>query len=122
MWLCFFDLNDLKMINDTFGHHIGDMALKQTFECISKAFDSSENCYRVGGDEFACLFTGTFEGLSSRLNLFRDSIESVSKKVAFPFNIATGYVAFDRQKYASVDDMLIDVDTKMYEDKSNKKN
>ena len=121
MWLCFFDLNDLKMINDTFGHHIGDMALKQTFECISSAFGTDETCYRVGGDEFACVFTGSFEMLSSRLKVFSDSIESVSRRVAFPFNIATGYVSVDKKKYSSVQEMLIDADMKMYADKSIKK-
>lgn len=122
MWLCFFDLNDLKLINDTFGHHIGDMALKQTYECISRAFDTSENCYRVGGDEFACIFKGSFQDFSSRLSYFNDCIISEAKKVAFPFNIATGYVAVDSNKYASVDEMLIDVDKKMYADKLSKKN
>ncbi len=121
MWLCFFDLNDLKSINDTFGHHIGDLALKQTYECISKAFGSDESCYRVGGDEFACIFTGSFDALTSRLNIFNDNIESVAHKVAFPFNIATGYVSIDRNKYASAEDMLIDADMKMYADKSIKK-
>jgi len=121
MWLCFFDLNDLKLINDTFGHHIGDMALKQTYECISKAFGGDEHCYRVGGDEFACIFSGSFETFSGKLAMFSDIIDSAAKRVAFPFSIATGYVSVDRAKYPSVDDMLIDADMNMYADKSEKK-
>ncbi|MBR4878669.1 MAG: diguanylate cyclase [Clostridia bacterium] len=120
-WLCFFDLNDLKMINDTFGHHIGDMALKQTYECISKAFGPDENCYRVGGDEFACVVHGSYDAFKSRLNIFNSEVGLVGKKVAFPFNVATGYVPVDKKKYESIEDMLIDVDMKMYQDKSEKK-
>ena len=59
--------------------------------------------------------------LSSRLKIFSDNIESAARKVAFPFNIATGYVSIDKKKYASVQEMLIDADMKMYADKSIKK-
>ena len=63
---------------------VGDLALKQTYECISKAFGSDESCYRVGGDEFACIFTGSFDALTSRLNIFNDNI-NIKFNIKFNF-------------------------------------
>ena len=47
------DLDNLKEINDNFGHEKGDEALKLCYQCIRQAFPSEQNCFRIGGDEFA---------------------------------------------------------------------
>lgn len=47
------DLDDLKIINDTYGHEKGDEALKLCYQCIRQAFKNEKNCFRIGGDEFA---------------------------------------------------------------------
>ena len=48
------DVNYLKTINDSRGHHAGDQLLLATSACIRECFSSAaaENCYRIGGDEF----------------------------------------------------------------------
>ena len=51
-----FDLDNLKVINDNFGHEKGDEALKLCYHCISQAFQNVKNCFRIGGDEFAYVF------------------------------------------------------------------
>lgn len=51
-----FDLDDLKVINDNFGHEKGDEALKLCYQCISQAFQNVKNCFRIGGDEFAYVY------------------------------------------------------------------
>ncbi|MDY2753689.1 MAG: diguanylate cyclase, partial [Blautia obeum] len=45
------DLDDLKIINDTYGHEKGDEALKLCYQCIRQAFKNEKNCFRIGGDE-----------------------------------------------------------------------
>ena len=50
------DLDNLKEINDNFGHEKGDEALKLCYQCIRQAFPSEQNCFRIGGDEFAYIF------------------------------------------------------------------
>lgn len=47
-----FDLNNLKIINDTYGHLVGDKVIKVFAECASKAFEKTGTVYRAGGDEF----------------------------------------------------------------------
>ncbi len=51
-----FDLDDLKAINDAYGHIEGDKAIKKAFDMITEAFQEFGSCYRIGGDEFACLY------------------------------------------------------------------
>jgi len=46
------DLDDLKVINDTFGHPVGDQAIKQFAENLQRASRGSDVSIRLGGDEF----------------------------------------------------------------------
>jgi len=52
------DLNDFKEINDTFGHHIGDLALQYLAGCVRGAIRESDTVARLGGDEFAFVLPG----------------------------------------------------------------
>lgn len=52
-----FDIDDLKQINDTLGHHVGDQAIYTASQCIRSAFGQAGRCYRIGGDEFAVILT-----------------------------------------------------------------
>lgn len=51
--LCIIDVNKFKGINDTYGHHIGDVVLAKVAECIKHSFRDSDVVMRLGGDEFA---------------------------------------------------------------------
>lgn len=51
----FIDLDGLKRINDTFGHHEGDLALQDTATLLRRTFRESDVIARIGGDEFAVL-------------------------------------------------------------------
>ncbi len=53
------DLNRFKEINDTLGHHIGDLILQQTGERLFNIFRKTDTVARLGGDEFAILLPET---------------------------------------------------------------
>lgn len=50
--ILFLDVNELKHINDTLGHHAGDELICGAATCIDTVFSPVGGCYRTGGDEF----------------------------------------------------------------------
>ena len=54
----FFDLDGLKTINDTYGHKIGDLAIKVEAQVLKAAFRESDVVGRISGDEFGVVAPG----------------------------------------------------------------
>lgn len=59
--LAFIDLDDFKTINDKYGHHVGDLALKALSERLTSTMRSNDTVGRYGGDEFLLLLRDTEE-------------------------------------------------------------
>ncbi|WP_295420786.1 diguanylate cyclase [Sulfurovum sp.] len=55
--ICFIDLNKLKEINDTLGHHVGDEALKKIAHGIKGIIRPTDTLLRLGGDEFLLILS-----------------------------------------------------------------
>ncbi len=71
------DLNRFKEINDTLGHHIGDLILQQTGERLFNIFRKTDTVARLGGDEFAILLPET--NLEQAKSLTHKVIEDFSR-------------------------------------------
>ncbi|MBD5444551.1 MAG: diguanylate cyclase [Lachnospiraceae bacterium] len=118
-----FDVNDLKLINDNQGHQKGDQLLVSSAKIITTAVESEEgSCYRIGGDEFACILSG--EEVAGRcekvIDCFKKGMDDYNSVKGQPFriSIASGYALYDKLKE---NEMLMDVyqqaDARMYENK-----
>ena len=59
------DINDLKKLNDTYGHQTGDEALKTVAEFLLTSIGERAEVYRIGGDEFVCFAFGKLGGYIS---------------------------------------------------------
>ena len=51
-----FDINNLKKVNDTYGHIAGDAFIKAGAKAIADSFGQHGRVFRIGGDEFICVF------------------------------------------------------------------
>lgn len=119
-----FDCNDLKKINDRFGHDKGDIYLKKACELICNVFVHSP-VFRIGGDEFAVILENdNFENREELLKQFetkrRAHNESVYRKWE-EVNIACGVADFDLTVDHSINNTIKRADKVMYENKRSMK-
>ena len=119
--LLYLDLNDMKNINDKFGHETGDQALIDTAGILKKSFRGSDIIARIGGDEFSILLTEPPEtGIESIvINNVQDNLKAFNKKSRrnYKLSISMGFAHFDPECRCSVGELLNRADASMYEDK-----
>ncbi len=117
-----FDCNNLKKINDTYGHDKGDIFLKNTSSLICRVFQHSP-VFRIGGDEFAAYLTD--EDYRNREDLLRtfDTEAALSRETEPQnwdrVNVARGIAVYDPSEDKSVNDVFRRADKRMYDDKWN---
>jgi len=109
------DINGLKHINDTQGHHAGDEYIKASSHIICTVFKHSP-VFRIGGDEFAVLLTGhDFDEREHLLERFNDIVTSNAKKGLA--NLAFGMATYDKDLDSSIEAVFERADKAMYENK-----
>ena len=92
--LCYivFDLNNLKRINDKYGHAEGDKIIKKAAEIISLSFEDFGKCFRIGGDEFAVIGRyKTLAQIEKALRKFKNHIKEYNSKSNLKLDLAYGY-------------------------------
>lgn len=117
-----FDVNDLKFINDNFGHQYGDNMITKSAEFIGNAF-SSENgeCFRIGGDEFAVLLSGDdiLHRYENGISNFKNAVDEYNNDSDndMRISVAYGFESYDRAVHSKMVDIYQQADAKMYENK-----
>ncbi len=125
MFLLFMDLDNLKRINDTLGHHKGDEALVNVARILNKTFRKSDVKGRMGGDEFAIFpIDSTHIGTKSAESRLRKNIEAFNSDIRSPLvlSVSMGIASYDPEYPSSVDELLVRADKLMYEEKRLKQN
>ena len=117
------DLDNLKEINDTFGHKEGDVALIETANILRENYRESDVIARIGGDEFAMIPIGTAkDNIGIITSRFEKSIESYNstRKLKYNLSLSYGLAFYDPENPCSLDELLMQADKAMYEHKRNK--
>src|SRR5438045_1995714 len=117
------DLDGLKEINDSFGHHEGDRALASAAEILKETFRSSDILARLGGDEFVCLAAiardESAELLTRRLQE-QFGISNTLNGRPYDLSVSVGVAHFEDYDRYSIEDLMAQADHAMYEDKRRK--
>ena len=125
-YLLYADLDNMKWINDTFGHKVGDQALIEAAELLKKTFRLADVIGRLGGDEFVVLLSDDKlpDQGQAIINRFEDAIKirnENQKEREYSLQLSTGISHFDPEMPCSVEDLLNRADACMYEVKHSKK-
>jgi diguanylate cyclase (GGDEF)-like protein/putative nucleotidyltransferase with HDIG domain len=85
------DLDGFKLINDTSGHSSGDAVLKSVAEVLERSVRESDLAFRMGGDEFALLLTGTpdREGAFASARRVCAEINQTDRRIKASHGVAT---------------------------------
>lgn len=119
------DLDGLKHINDTFGHHEGDLALIMTGQILRETFRESDIIARIGGDEFAIIAIepskNSGDVLTSRL---RENLDlfNAQKGQRYTLSISAGAARFDPEMLLSLEELMARADEKLYQQKQISRN
>ncbi|MCM1185116.1 MAG: GGDEF domain-containing protein [Lachnoclostridium sp.] len=111
-----FDVNNLKMVNDTYGHAKGDILIKSAADVIAEVFEERGVVARMGGDEFiAVINTSKEDKIKELIERFQANIEKKNNQIEdLNMSIAWGY-AFGSQTEVDIDKVYQEADDRMYE-------
>jgi two-component system cell cycle response regulator len=123
IFMLYTDVDSLKKINDTFGHKEGDMALIDIANILRKNYRESDIIARIGGDEFVVVTVGTTkesaEIATSRLKKNLE-IHNAEANRSYKLSLSFGLAYYDPEHPCSIDELLVQGDKLMYEQKRHK--
>lgn len=115
------DMNNLKTINDTYGHMEGDESIKATANAMKNICEENEKCFRIGGDEFVIIGVGEYteESIDMKLHKVEDLLGKYDIDSGKPYkvSISLGYVYTSARDYDSIEDAVSAADEKMFANK-----
>lgn len=120
IFLC--DLDQLKYINDTYGHKKGDQLIEAAAKLLKNFFSDNAIVSRVGGDEFAIIIPNTtMYHIEILCNELREKINHhpvLSNDINLQMSIG---MAFSEQSVGKTESLYIEADKNMYEEKKQKR-
>ncbi len=114
--LFFADFNNLKQVNDAFGHREGDRALVYAADALRETFRDSDVIARFGGDEFAVLaLEASGQTGEAVLNRMADNLAAVNaSEPGYEISLSVGSAHFDPQQAVPLEDLIAQADEAMY--------
>jgi diguanylate cyclase (GGDEF)-like protein len=119
----FADLDDLKQVNDSAGHAVGDRALRDTAALLRQTFRESDLVARIGGDEYAVLVRHAGpESAGVLAERLKRHVRDFNRRAGRPYqlSISLGFAAHKASTLGSVAGLLDRADQALYRDKRRK--
>lgn len=117
-----FDVNNLKTINDTYGHTEGDFLIKTSAQIIYKTFHEVGITGRIGGDEFIGIIRLRKKKIEKILEDFEKNVAEKNKEIKdFDISIAYGYALVEEIEDRNIERVYQLADRRMYEKKKRMK-
>jgi diguanylate cyclase (GGDEF)-like protein len=116
------DVDDFKSINDSYGHHVGDHALRKVAEVLQATLRSYDLCVRYAGDEFiVVLVECSREGAEAKLQELQQRVAEIEFEAAPGQTIrlaaSAGAAVFPRDG-VTFEELMANADQQMYRDKA----
>jgi diguanylate cyclase (GGDEF)-like protein len=124
MLLFFGDMDGLKVINDTYGHAQGDLALQDVSAVLRETFREADILARIGGDEFVVLAVdASMESTGVLTNRIQDALEKGNPQGDRPYQltISLGIARYDPGTPCTVSELITQADGRMYQQKQARK-
>lgn len=119
--ICYYDLDELKSINDKFGHQCGDEAIKTFAHALKESLRNTDITARFGGDEFLAIVCLEH---ADELTIINDRLKSLinKRKSTFNINFSWGAVTLAYQSLLTIDieKIIAKADKRMYRNKRSK--
>jgi len=120
--LAYLDLDNFKIINDTYGHTAGDRVLKTVVEEIVRNLRKTDVVARLGGDEFAIFFPETDQvSVQVVMGKVTEELKNITEQNSWPTTFSIGVLTCS-EKICDLDAMITTADRLMYQVKNSGKN
>lgn len=125
--LAFIDLDGFKTINDTYGHSAGDFLLQEISKKFQDNIRKEDTISRIGGDEFAFIFhisneNENYEIFLSKLLSIASTPMQYTDNIILQVSASIGVAVYSPQNKATIEELMKQADSAMYEVKRKGKN
>ncbi|MBN1413356.1 MAG: diguanylate cyclase [Spirochaetales bacterium] len=119
--ICYMDLDNLKLVNDTYGHDEGDRFITIFVNSLNSLIRGSDYVFRMGGDEFMLYIANTRIPEADKLMLRIKEVLLTASIQELPIDFSYGLAEFDSEGNQTIHDLIATADARMYESKKAKK-
>jgi diguanylate cyclase (GGDEF)-like protein len=119
--ICYIDIDNLKIINDKYGHLEGDKLIKTISQSLGKVIRTTDYIFRMGGDEFMLLFPNAkLEEPTNLINRVREQLKCQTLH-SIPIDFSYGFSQFRPGDDISIENLIKSADDRMYKSKQARK-
>jgi two-component system cell cycle response regulator len=113
------DLDNMKFVNDNFGHAEGDRALRSIAKLLKTTLRSTDIISRLDGDEFTVMAVGTSEyGAETILKRLQENIHRYNRNNGrYRLALSIGFAQFDHRENLTLEDLVAEADRALYKNK-----